>query len=228
MRNLIRYLAFDATSGLGLGSGILLPRWCAGLRPGRAGRGTGSGLQLRSRQAPPDGCGCFSMHGANGWFAYNVTQSFAVVAEVSSQRASDISGSGEDLTLTSYLFGPRYSWRRSGHFAPFGQVLLGGAHASGSFASDSSGFAGSSNAFALIAGGGLDIGISRHFAIRALEADYYRTQFTNGLNDRQNNMRTQRGCDLPLRREIVRDAHFPGSTAFGIRVFPVNIDGLPK
>ncbi len=143
--------------------------------------------------APPDGCGCFSMHGANAWFAYRFTHSFAVVAEVSSQRASDISGSGEDLTLTSYLFGPRFSWHRSGHFAPFGQVLLGGAHAGGSFASDSSGFAGSSNAFALIAGGGLDIGISRHFAIRALEADYYRTQFANGLNDRQNNLRISAG-----------------------------------
>jgi outer membrane immunogenic protein len=102
--------------------------------------------------APPDGCGCFSMHGANAWFAYNFTHSVAVVAEVGSQRASDINGSGEDLTLTSYLFGPRFSWHRSGHFAPFGQVLLGGAHASGSFASDSSGFAGSSNAFALIRG----------------------------------------------------------------------------
>ena len=76
--------------------------------------------------APPDGCGCFSMHGANAWFAYNVTQSFAVVAEVSSQRASDISGSGEDLTLTSYLFGPRYSWHQSGHFAPFARSCWAG------------------------------------------------------------------------------------------------------
>ena len=33
------------------------------------------------------------MHGANAWFAYNFTHSFAVVAEVSSQRASDVSGS---------------------------------------------------------------------------------------------------------------------------------------
>ena len=70
------------------------------------------------------------MHGANAWFAYNFTHSFAVVAEVSSQRASDIGGSGQDLTLTSYLFGPRYSWHKSGHFAPFAQVLLGGAHGS--------------------------------------------------------------------------------------------------
>ena len=143
--------------------------------------------------APPEGCGCFSMHGGNAWLAYYFTHSFAVVSELSSQRASDISGSGEDLILTSFLFGPRYSWRRSRHFAPFGQVLLGGVHASGSFVSNSSGFAGSSNAFALIAGGGMDIGIARHFAIRVVEADYYRTQFANGFNDRQNNLRLGAG-----------------------------------
>lgn len=119
----------------------------------------------------------------------------------SAARASDISGSSEDLTLTSYLFGPRFSWHRSEHFAPFGQVLLGGAHASGSFASDSSGFAGSSNAFALIAGGGLDIAFTRHFAIRALEADYYRTQFANGSNDRQNNLRLSAGVFFRFGRE---------------------------
>ena len=33
----------------------------------------------------------------------------------------------------------------------------------------------------------------RHFAVRALEADYYRTQFSNGLNDRQNNLRLSAG-----------------------------------
>ena len=45
----------------------------------------------------------------------------------------------------------------------------------------------------MIAGGGLDIAITRHFAVRALEADYYRTQFSNGLNDRQNNLRLSAG-----------------------------------
>lgn len=64
---------------------------------------------------------------------------------------------------------------------PFNQVLLGGAHANGSFASNSSGFAGSSNAFAPVADGGLDIGTTHLFAIRGLEADQYRTQFTKDL-----------------------------------------------
>ena len=151
----------------------------------------GAGYTYVHTNAPPDGCGCFSMHGGNGWFSYSLTRSFALVAEVGGQRASDIDGSGEDLTLTSYLFGPRYSWRKSGRFAPFGQVLLGGAHASGSFAG--SRFANTSNAFAMVAGGGFDVGITRHLAARAFEADYYLTHFSNGLNDRQNNLRISAG-----------------------------------
>lgn len=133
------------------------------------------------------------MHGGNAWFAYSLTHSFAVVAEISSQRASDVGSLGDDLTLTSYLFGPRYSWRRAGRFTPFAQFLVGGAHASGSLAQSGSGSSGSSNAFALIAGGGLDIAVTRHIAIRAVEADFYRTQFANGTNDRQNNLRISAG-----------------------------------
>lgn len=206
MRNLIRWTATRQTAmqrklqvamlwtarlGLLLGCSSLF--LVTGYAQGAPAAAVGVDYNYVRANAPPDGCGCFSMHGGNAWFAYSFTRSFAVVAEVGSQRASDLNGSGEDLTLTSYLFGPRFSWHRSGHFAPFGQVLLGGAHASGSFATDGSGFAGSSNAFALIAGGGLDIGIARHFAIRAFEADYYRTQFANGFNDRQNNLRLGAG-----------------------------------
>ncbi len=199
MRNLIRYsirYSIRWMAGLVLALGYCLFGGAAASAQGVPVMEFGADYNYVRANAPPDACGCFSMHGANGWFSYNFTHAFAVVAEVASQRASGINGSSEDLTLTSYSFGPRFSWHKYGHFAPFGQVLLGGAHASGSFATDSSGFAGSSNAFALIAGGGLDIGITRHVAIRAFEADYYRTQFANGFNDRQNNLRLGAGAIL--------------------------------
>jgi opacity protein-like surface antigen len=76
---------------------------------------------------------------------------------------------------------------------PFGQVLFGGTHASGSLAPGSSGIAGSSNAFAMTAGGGLDVGLTRHFAIRPVELDYYLTRFNNGVNHHQNNFRFSAG-----------------------------------
>jgi outer membrane immunogenic protein len=139
------------------------------------------------------GCGCFAMNGGSGRVAFNLSHSLGIVGEVAGQHASNISSSGADLTLTSFLAGPRYRLRVRGRFAPFVQALLGGAHASGSLAPGSSGLPGSANAFAMIAGGGLDIGFSRHIALRAFEADYYLTRFDNGVNDHQNNLRIAAG-----------------------------------
>lgn len=143
--------------------------------------------------APAGNCGCFAMNGGSGWVAYNFSRSVGIVGEIASQQASNISSSSADLTLTSYLAGPRYIWKRTRHFAPFAQLLLGGVHASGSLAPGSSGLTGSANAFALTAGGGLDIGLTRHIALRAFEADYYLTRFDNGTDDHQNNLRIAAG-----------------------------------
>jgi outer membrane immunogenic protein len=143
--------------------------------------------------APAGGCGCFDLSGGSGWVAFNFSHSLAIVGEIASQHASNISGSGADLILTSYLAGPRYTWGRARHFAPFAQVLLGGAHASGSLAPGTSGLPGSANSFGMIAGGGLDIGLTRHIAVRAFEADYYLTRFDNGTNNHQNNLRIAAG-----------------------------------
>jgi opacity protein-like surface antigen len=110
------------------------------------------------------------------------------VGEVASQHGRD-SGTEADLTLTSFVVGPRYSIKRGGHFVPFGQVLVGAAHASGSLAPGSRDIAGSSNSFAMVAGGGLDVNINEHFTVRAIQGDYFLTQFENGSNDRQNNFR---------------------------------------
>jgi outer membrane immunogenic protein len=143
--------------------------------------------------APAGDCGCFAMNGGSGWVGFNFSHSLGIVGEIASQYASNISSTGADLTLTSYLAGPRYTWGRSHHFAPFAQVLLGGAHASGSLAPGNSGLAGSPNAFALTAGGGLDISLTRHIALRAFEADYYLTRFDNGVNDHQNSLRLAAG-----------------------------------
>jgi len=143
--------------------------------------------------APAGGCGCFGLNGGSGWVAFNFKRSLGIVGEIASQHASNISSTGADLTLTSFLAGPRYAWTRAGRFAPFAQLLLGGAHASGSLAPGNSGLPGSANAFAMTAGGGLDIGLTRRIAVRAFEADYYLTRFDNGVNDHQNNLRIAAG-----------------------------------
>lgn len=143
--------------------------------------------------APPGGCGCFSMNGGGGWLAYNLTNSLAAVSEFSVQHATGIGGIGANLTLTSYLFGPRYSLRWSNHIVPFGQALFGGAHANGSLAPGSPAIPGSPNVFAMTAGGGVDIMLNRHFAVRAAQVDYFLTRLKNGVNDHQNNLRFSAG-----------------------------------
>jgi outer membrane immunogenic protein len=142
---------------------------------------------------PAGGCGCFGIRGGGGWAAFHVTHSIDIVGEIASQHASNISGSGADLTLTSFLAGPRYRWTNAGRFAPFVQLLLGGVYAGGSLAPGSSGLAGSAGAFGMTAGGGLDIRFTRHTSLRAFESDYFLTRFDNGLNDRQGNLRIAAG-----------------------------------
>jgi outer membrane immunogenic protein len=137
--------------------------------------------------APPGGCTCFSLNGGDASVAYHFDPAFAAVAEISSVHAGNIAGSGADLTLTSYLFGPRYSWHNHTKFTPFGQVLLGGAHAGTSLAGAAS------NAFAAKVGGGLDYALTDHFSLRPFEANYYLTHFANGVNDHQNNLQLGAG-----------------------------------
>jgi outer membrane immunogenic protein len=148
---------------------------------------------------PAGGCGCSALNGGSGWVAFNFSRSLGIAGEVASQEASNISSTGADLTLTSFMAGPRYRWAGARHFAPFAQVLLGGAHASGTLAPGSSGLPGSANAFAMIAGGGVDINLTRHIALRAFEADYYLTRFDNGVNDHQNNLRIAAGVIIRFR-----------------------------
>jgi outer membrane immunogenic protein len=178
---------------------LLLALGCTAMIPRQALAQSGSRMDVGVNynyvrtNLPAGGCGCFALNGGSGWAVFNFGRSFGIVGEVASQHASNISNSGADLTLTSYLAGPRYTWARARHFAPFTQVLLGGAHASGSLAPGNSGLTGSAHAFALTAGGGFDIGLTRHIVLRALEADYYLTRFDNGANDHQNNLRLAAG-----------------------------------
>jgi outer membrane immunogenic protein len=152
----------------------------------------GNYTYVRTNAAPGD-CGCINMQGGGGWASYNVTRSLGIVGEVAGQHASNIAPLSADLTLVSFLAGARYKPRPTRTFAPFVQVLLGGAHASGDMAPGEPGIPGSANAFALTAGGGVDIRVSEHFAVRAFQADYYYTRFQNGVNDHQNNLRLGAG-----------------------------------
>jgi peptidoglycan-associated lipoprotein len=161
----------------------------------------GASYSFVNANAPPGDCGCFSMNGGSGWFSYNFGHGLGLVGEVGSQYASNINRTTTDLTLTSFLVGPRHTWHPGHRIAPFGQVLVGGAHASGALTPTSSGLPVSENAFAMAAGGGVDVALGRHVALRLLQADYYLTRFDNGVNDHQNNLRIGEGIVFRFGRE---------------------------
>jgi peptidoglycan-associated lipoprotein len=143
--------------------------------------------------APPSGCGCFSMMGGSASAAFKLHGGLAAVGEFSAAHAGNIAPAGEDLTLTSYLFGPRYTYRADRSLAPFGEVLVGLSHASGSLAPSNSLSGASSNAFAAAIGGGLDYNAGRVIAIRIVQADYLLTTFANQADHHQNNFRLGAG-----------------------------------
>ena len=144
--------------------------------------------------APPGGCGCFSMNGGSGSYAYHFGPQFATVIEVGAVHAAKVDASGLDLTLTSYLAGPRFFYRRPrARFAPYGQVLLGAVRATGGMAPANSGGASSSTVFGSTLGGGVEFNISRAITLRAAQVDYVVTTFDNKADKHQNNFRISTG-----------------------------------
>jgi len=92
----------------------------------------------------------------------------------------------------SFLFGPRFSRRKWERVTPFAHVLFGGVHVQVSTPL-LPGLTGSDTAFAVKAGGGLDVRVNNRIAIRVVQADYVRTHFSDFDDDRQNNLNFSTG-----------------------------------
>jgi opacity protein-like surface antigen len=90
----------------------------------------------------------------------------------------DVDASG---TAFTYMFGPRLHFRRDSVVSPFAQVLVGGIHATAVTVNGCSGATCTplplQNALAMTAGGGIDIRLSHHIALRAVQAEYMLTRF---------------------------------------------------
>jgi outer membrane immunogenic protein len=140
--------------------------------------------------APPGGCGCFSMNGGSGSFGFHFKPGLTAVAEFGAVHASNVDSTGLDLTLTSFLFGPRVSHQiGKTRLVPYVQVLVGAVHASGGLAPSNSIGASSSTSFAATVGGGLDLKLTHHITLRPVQVEYFVTTLPNDADDHQNNLR---------------------------------------
>ena len=138
--------------------------------------------------APPDGCGCFHFNGGSVSASWKLNSWWRIAGQFSAAHAGNISSSTLSPTITTYLIGPRYKLAKGSHrVVPFSNLLLGAAHVSDGYFPDGSSSSTSATAFAMAAGGGMDISVGKHIAIRPIEANYLFTHFPNAVNSRQNN-----------------------------------------
>lgn len=151
------------------------------------------GYNYIDANAPPSSCDCFGMK-AGGYASanYNFLDWLGITGKFTGNHASDISNLGQDLTLMTFMAGPKFflPYRR---MSPFGDILFGGAHASDSYFPTSTGFETSATSFALSAGGGLDWNLTRRFAIRLPDVEYLRTSLPNGDGNTQNQLEISAG-----------------------------------
>jgi opacity protein-like surface antigen len=160
-----------------------------------------------------------NFNGGSGQFAYNFNKSISGVIDLGGIHNNDSDQFHRDTTVATFMAGPRYSWRTS-RIRPYAQLLFGGVYAAtshritvipvdtntvgGTIIADPSQtvntrLAFGRAAFAMTAGGGLDIKASKHVSIRPVQIEYFLTRLPDPItNDRetQNNIRYSAGVNF--------------------------------
>lgn len=105
-------------------------------------------------------------NGGSGSVAFNANSWFGVAGDVGGY----LGHIPQALTGETYVFGPRFSYRKLDGVVPFAEALFGGSH----FSQSTGGITGGGTQFTFAVGGGADIGLgdSRKFALR-LGGDFF-------------------------------------------------------
>lgn len=117
-------------------------------------------------------------HGWNASVAGNVNGWFGLVADAGGQYTNleelDVR---ERIRTHSFLVGPQLSVRRNKRVTPFVRALFGASHVSTDATESGQSFSFTDTSFAMALGGGLDVTLNEHVAIRVVQAEYVRTRF---------------------------------------------------
>ncbi|HXA84554.1 MAG TPA: OmpA family protein [Candidatus Dormibacteraeota bacterium] len=142
----------------------------------------------------------FNWHGVTGALAGNVNRWFSLVADFGAYRIKDLPRPVSGSAYT-FLFGPQFS-HRGEHWTPFIHTLFGAARLSDiqvSTVPSGSAFFNrsfSQNSFATALGGGVDGNFNKHIGVRIFQVEYLMTKFTDGRDNKQNNLRASAGLVL--------------------------------
>ncbi|MGA2431149.1 MAG: OmpA family protein [Candidatus Acidiferrum sp.] len=143
---------------------------------------------------PGSGFASWNNNGEVLSFAYNPNRILGLTAEVAGYNFTRATPTGTASGgFQTWLFGPRLNLRRD-HFVPFVEFLVGGFRAG----PEVTGIA-NQQSFALAAGGGVDIVITKHIAWRFAQLDYLMTNASGTYVNstfRQNNFRAGSGIVL--------------------------------
>jgi hypothetical protein len=116
-----------------------------------------------------------SSYNAAGWNA-SVTGNFKHVLGITGDFSGVYNSRRENSSVYTYTVGPVLAARLP-VVQPFVHALFGGATAKGSGVN--------SSAFAMLVGGGLDIGFRRGIAFRLVQVDWLMTKFSDDTQDKQ-------------------------------------------
>jgi outer membrane immunogenic protein len=145
-----------------------------------------SGNYQYVRLNPGGGASGINCQGGSGSVGAYLTARLGVVGEFGGCKVTGLP-SGATAHELNYLVGPRVYFPTHGRVFPFVQAMFGGER----FSAGVSGFgSASSNAFAMTAGGGADVTLTRHVSLRAIQVEYLYTHFGGAA---QNNLRLQSG-----------------------------------
>lgn len=116
-----------------------------------------------------------NFHGWNVSVAGNLNKWFGVVADVSGHSGGfDDVNVRERQKINSFLAGPRFSIRTRKRVTPFVHALFGPTRVRFRATEDGETFNASDTGFSMFLGGGIDIKVNDHIAIRAIQIEYGR------------------------------------------------------
>jgi len=152
---------------------------------------------------PGGGFPSFNNFGGSGAFTWNAARWLGLTEEIGGLSYNrNVNGVNLHGGITTIMVGPRVNFRKFDYFVPFLEVLVGAGHAGPEMTGNSS-----QTAFTMVAGGGVDIALTRNIAWRFAEIDYLSTSFYgNSLasGGKENSLRL--GTGLVLRFGLPHEA----------------------
>ena len=125
-----------------------------------------------------------NFHGWNASLTGNVTKRLGIMADFSGQYGSELAGPIlVNQNAHSFLIGPRFAFRGK-RLTPFVYAMIGATRFQESATISGQRLSHSDTGFSSALGGGLDIKVNDHIAVRTFQIDYFRPNFFGEAHNR--------------------------------------------